>query len=189
MEDLEDDELPPILYDFYTNLRKSKGGMYKLQSLKCIRAGINRYMKDKRNLDIISDIRFTKTNQMFKAVTSYTRKQGLGSTKSTPPIEPDDMALLAQFFTHDYLHEPNARLLQKTVLFNIIYFFCRRGRQNLYTFTQDMFEVGYDADGTEYVFQAIDEQDKNHDSENTDPANDGRMYARAGNYNPTALAQ
>lgn len=51
-------------------------------------------MKDTRNLDIISDIRFTKTNQMFSGVTKKTRKEGLGSTKSFPVIEDEDMAKL-----------------------------------------------------------------------------------------------
>lgn len=45
LHDLEDDELPEILLDLYTNLRKVKGGMYKLQTLKCICAGLNRDTK------------------------------------------------------------------------------------------------------------------------------------------------
>lgn len=182
LDELQNEELPDILYHFYTNLRKAKGGEYKLQSLKCIRAGINRYTKANRNLDIINDIRFTKTNEMFKAVSTKARKEGRGSTRSTPPIEPEDLTLLAKYFYHDFMAVPDPRLLQKSVLFNIIYFFCRRGRQNIYQFTQDMFQLSADPDGTEYVYQAVDELDKNHGIDNTNPANEGRMYATPGQY-------
>lgn len=36
LNELENKELPDILLDFYCNLRKAKGGNYKLQTLKCI---------------------------------------------------------------------------------------------------------------------------------------------------------
>lgn len=119
---------------------------------------------------------------MFKAVSTKARKNGLGSTRSTPPIEPEDLTILAEYFSHDFMNTPDAKLLQKTVLFNIIYFFCRRGRQNIYKFTQDMFDVGYDPDGTEYVFQSKDELDKNHGIDEVLPANDERMYEQPGNF-------
>lgn len=69
-EDIAEEDLPQVLLDFYSNLKKVDGGDYKLQTLKCIRAGINRYTKEHRNLDIISDLHFTRTNEMFKAVST-----------------------------------------------------------------------------------------------------------------------
>ncbi len=72
LDDLSDDELPDILFGFYTSVRREDGEMYKLQSLKCIRASINRYTKEKHNLDIIADTRFIKANEMFHAVTVQT---------------------------------------------------------------------------------------------------------------------
>lgn len=75
LEELENSELPDILLDFYCNLRKAKGGEYKLQTLKCIRAAINRHTKTTRNLDIISDLSFTKANEMFKGVSTKARKE------------------------------------------------------------------------------------------------------------------
>lgn len=117
---------------------------------------------------------------MFKAVATQLRKKGLGSTRSYPPIEPEDLAVVSEYFHHDIMNKPNPRTLQQNVLFNIIYFFCRRGRQNIHAFTQAHFEIGHDPDGTEFVFQAIDEQDKNHDIDVSDPAHEGRMYAQPG---------
>lgn len=181
-DELSDDELPAILLDFYTDLRKVDGGMYKLQTLKCLRAGINRYTKEKRNLDIIKDVKFTKTNEMFKAVSAKARKEGRGSTKNYPPIEDDDMAKLAQYFDHDVLNSPDPRKIQKCALFYIIYWFCRRGRENLYDMTTDTFKIGTEYDGKQYVYQAVDEQDKNHGPDNPLPAKQGRMYETPGTY-------
>lgn len=181
-DELADDELPDILYHFYTDLRKVDGGMYKLQTLKCLRAGINRYTKDKRNLDIIKDLSFTKTNEMFKAVTTRARKEGRGSTKNYPPIEDDDMAKLAEYFDHDFMNQPDPKRVQKCAIFYIIYWFCRRGRENLYEMTTSTFEIGTEADGKQFVFQAIDEQDKNHGLDNPLPAKQGRMYEQPGSY-------
>lgn len=179
-DELTNDELPQILLKFYSDLRKVDGGEYKLQTLKCLRAGINRFTKEKRNLDITNDLKFTRTNEMFKAVSVKARKEGRGSTKSYPPIEPDDLNKLAEFFNHDIMNHPNPRKLQKCVLFYIIYFFCRRGRENIYDMTIDTFQVATEFDGVQYVYQAIDEQDKNHGIETNDPAKQGRMYQQPG---------
>lgn len=181
LTELADDDLPDILFNFYTDLRKVNGQEYKLQTLKCLRAGLNRYMKEKRNLDIIQDVKFTRTNEMFKAVTTKARKQGRGSTKNYPPIEEDDLARLAAYFDHDFMNNPDPKKVQRCLLFYIIYWFCRRGRENLHAFTVDQFKIGTEADGTQFVYQAVDEMDKNHGPDNPLPAKEGRMYEQPGN--------
>lgn len=178
LEEIADDDLPEILLNFYTDLRKVDGGQYKLQTLKCLRAGINRFTKEKRNLDIIQDVRFTRTNEMFKAVTTQARREGRGSTKSYPPIEEEDLAKLAQYFDQDFMNNPNPKKLQKCLIFYIIYFFCRRGRENLRDMTIHTFQVTTDADGVQYVYQAIDK----YGPDNQLPAKQGRMYEQPGNY-------
>ena len=66
-EEFHDDELPDMLDTFYSDLRRKDGELYKLQSLKCIRAGINRYTKEHRNIDITADPSFSIANECFKA--------------------------------------------------------------------------------------------------------------------------
>ena len=44
------------LTNFCSDLSKNDGDIYKIQSLKCIRVGINRHTKEHRNIDIISDL-------------------------------------------------------------------------------------------------------------------------------------
>lgn len=119
---------------------------------------------------------------MFLAVSKQICKAGLGTTKSYPPIEPEDLTKTAEFFIHDVMNKPDPKKIQKCLLFNIIYFFCRRGRENIYDFTHDMFALQTDPDGTQFVYQSKDEMDKNHGVEENSKPNDGHMYEQPGNY-------
>ena len=174
LHDITKAAFPSILEEFYPNCRRVNGEDYKLQSLKCIHAGINRWTKANRNLDIIADPRFSKANEIFKGVSK------IATTKSYPVIEQQDLERIVAYFLHDIMNEPNPRKLQKCVLFYIIYFFIRRGCENLYEMQMNTFEIGTDPDGRQYIFQAIDEFDKNHRINDTESANQGRIYELPG---------
>ena len=176
VEQLTIDNLPDILSDFYSNLKKIDGGNYKLQSIKCIRAGINRYMKAEKNIDIISNDKFVKANEMFQGVSKQLRMTGLGSVKSTPVITEEDLTKISEYFTHDIMNNPDPKKIQQCLIFYIIYFFCRRGRENLYEMKFNTFQVDLDSTGRRYVFQAIDEYDKNHGIDRNEPANEAKMF-------------
>ena len=180
LEDIDMNDLPKILENFYPNLRRVDGEDYKLQSIKCIRAGINRWTKSNRNTDIIGDVRFTKANEIFKGVSKIARENGKGTTKSTPVIAQEDLERIPNYFLHDVLNNPDPKKLQRCVLFYVIYFFCRQGRENLYEMQTDTFDIGMDPDGRQYIYQARDELDKNHRQNDTDPANQGRIYQQPG---------
>ena len=62
IKDLTIDNLPDILMNFYTKVRKVNCENYKL---KCIHAGINQFMKARKGIDIISNESFVKANEMF----------------------------------------------------------------------------------------------------------------------------
>ena len=55
--------------------------------------------------------------------------------------------------------------------------------ENLYTMRQDTFKVIVEPDGTEYLIQNVDELDKNHGADDPNKTNEGRIYAKAGEYN------
>ncbi len=159
-----DAELPNLLESFYSDVHNKQGERYKLQSLKCILAGLNRHFKETRNLDIISDPLFTKSNEMFKGVVKQICKMGLGSTISFPVIPDEDMIKLGDYFEQDFSGKVlvNPWKLQQAVMFMVMYFTCRRGRENLYEMTPEMYKIYTDATGKKYVAQAVDELDKNH---------------------------
>lgn len=181
-EEIETDQLPKVLEDFYVELRKADcEGEYKLSTLKCIRAAINRHYKEKRCLDILADKRFIRSNEMFQGVTRRAKFEGRGETQSKPAIEPEDLEALNTYFKEGLEGPPNAKKLQEIVLFHVIYQMGRRGRQNLRPMTKETFKVAADPDGRRYIYQAIKELDKNHNETYTDPSHDARIYEIPGN--------
>ena len=62
-------------------------------------------------------------------------------------------------------------------MFNIIYFFCHHGKENLHAMTKYTFKIKVDYEGTRYLQQQeVDEMDKNNHEESTDLANQAKMY-------------
>ncbi len=145
-----DAALPALLEHFYTDLRQKNRQMYKLQSLKCILAGLNRFIKEQRGIDIITDSRFHKTNEMFKGMAKVTCKAGLGSTSSFPPIPDEDLECLITYFYQDF-EEPNPRKLQQAVIFSLMFHTCRRGRENMHEMKPDTYCVEHDAQNCKFV--------------------------------------
>ena len=67
-------------------------------------------------------------------------------------------------------------------MLDIMFHLVRRGRENLREQTKDTFAIAVDSQNRIYVYQAVDELDKDH-RENDDPQNsttDGRMYEQPG---------
>ena len=82
------------------------------------------------------------------------------------------------------LEPPNARNLQEIVIFYILFYMCRRDRENLRTMknTFQVAIVNEDAQKGRYIYQAVDECDKNHSANDTKASNDGRIYEIPGNF-------
>ncbi len=181
LDEITDADLPQILKTFYTELRQKDGSVYKLASLKCIRAGLNRHFKETLSIDIISDPCFTRSNQMFKGVAKVCRKKGVASTRSFPIIPDEDMEKFGEHFYQDFKNGPvNAKKLQQTILFCLIYFTCRCSWENLHEMTPQTFHILTDANGKKFVTQNIDELDKNHQADSTEIANKAKMFETPG---------
>lgn len=180
-DDIETDQLPQILSDFYTELRKADcEGEYKTSTLKCIRAAINRYYKGKRSLDILQDPRFIISNEMFKGVTKKAKEDGRGEVNSTPPIEEEDLKKVSAYFERNLAGPPDAEKLQEVVLFYVVYFMCRRARQNLRNMKKNTYAIASDPSGREYIYQAVKEHDKNHKADDLGANNQARIYENPG---------
>ena len=178
---LKDEQLPGILTKFYTDVRSSiTGERFKTGSLKVIRAGLNRHFKVTRSIDIVADDQFRRANLVFDGVQVKAKKEGKGVTKSTPHISPEDLAVLGEYFYVDHITRPHPKKLQQAVQFYIMYFFCWRGQENLYDMKKNHFELIVQPDGSKFVRQAIDEKDKNHGVNDTEMANQAKMYEQPG---------
>ena len=101
-------------------------------------------------------------------------------------ISNDDITKLGHYFQQNYETgtDIDPRKLQECVMFYILFFFCRRGQENLHDMTLNTYSVQTDDKGRKYVYQAIDEIDKNHTADDSDPTNQGRMYENPGKNNP-----
>ena len=179
---ISNDELPNILENFYSDLHTKKDhDLYKSQSMKCMRSNLNRYFKSVRQLDIITDPKFVEANEMFKGMTVQAKKHGRGMQKSTIPIDDIDLKKMTDYFNDvDYMNNPQPIKLQQTVLYNLIFYTCRRSMENLEYMSLNHYKVIVQPDGTHYVVQNIDKLDKNHREDSFRLANEGRMYANPG---------
>ena len=175
-EDLPLDELDKLLENFYINVRKQDSTLYKASAFNLLRFGINKHLKKNKNLDIANDKIFAKSNQMYLAVCSKLKKEGLALKVHKTPITNGDMRLLYQSGVFD---PTNPTGLIRKVFFEVMFFLCRRGRQNLREMTPASLKIVVDEDGFKYVCMGKDEMTKNHRKAD-DASSESRMYALAG---------
>ena len=172
-------QLSAMLVNFYADVRKKKGAHYKLSALKSIRFGLARHFSSEHGIDIIKDPTFKRANEVFYAVCVGLKRAGLGKVDHTPSLEENDLKYI---YCSTTMSAKTPTGLQHETWFDIMYFLCRRGRENLSTMTKDTFKVATDSHGREYVYQHKDELDKNH-RENVDSnqsVTEGRMYVVPG---------
>ena len=129
-------------------------------TMKCIRAGINRYYKTSRSLDMISDPRFIQENEMFKGMARVGKDEGRGEINSHSSILPEHFKKLSVYFKAKMARPPNAVVLQEIVIFNVIYNMGCRGCENLRKMTFKTFDLAVDPSGRCYMYQKIKEADK-----------------------------
>ena len=177
IEDITVAELNGILYKFYSAMQPQRRTEdYSVQSIKCIRSGLSRHFRKELGVDIAKDALFVQANEMFKAITVEAKKKGKGVKQLYPQISQLDLERIAEYFAHDHV-----TTLQQNMIFDIIYYFCSRGRENLYTMKRiTSFKLITKTDGSQYVVQHIDELDKNHGPGDSTKTNEGRMYATGG---------
>ena len=116
--------------------------------------------------DISKDPEFVSSYEVFVAVCTKLKKSGLGDTTHYPPIEKEDLNQLYFGNHHAFNVQTPLGLFQK-VWYEIMFYMCRRGRENAREMTRETFKIAKDASGREFIYQAVGEHDKNHN------ANDG----------------
>lgn len=203
LEELPTNELPLVLEQFYSEVRKKESKnsppvpensaenddddperLYKNTTLKAIRGALARHFKETRSIDIISSEKFIRANQIFEGVQKINKEFGTGNIVSKPPIDDADLAKITEYFERGMNGPTNPALLQELCLFYVVLYMCRRGRENLRNMKKNTFALATDPeDHREYIFQQIDEADKNHSHNDTDKSNDGRIYEVPGKYN------
>lgn len=139
--------LDDYLRFFYSSLKKQDGNYYTPASLICVRAALHRYFCINRpEVNIIADVRFSKSNRMLKTMVSLFKKSGQPKTKVYSVIEMNDMAKIKQYFDRS---SPEA--LQNEIIFNLIYFFGFRGRETLPLLSKESINIETDSNGKRFL--------------------------------------
>ena len=82
LDQTSNEDLLQLIENFYCDAHTKADERYNTGSFKSIRSNINRYFKEKRGVNIITDTAFVKANLMFKAVQVQAKKDGKGKRKS-----------------------------------------------------------------------------------------------------------
>jgi hypothetical protein len=162
------DSLDSLLTNFYACVRKEDGTPFTVSTFISLRYSLARVIKEKYHFDIINDILFTKSNEVFSALIIDLKKTGNAIIKHFPIISDDDLKLIAEMPTNT----PSS--LQLKVWFTIHLHFVLRGRENLHDMIKSDL-IFYTEDGIEKI-QMRDKLTKNHRSD-TKPSVDGVISA------------
>lgn len=119
LPEITDEELPGVLEGFFVALHSSKKEKYKSSSLKCARAALNRHFKDTRAIDIISDSRFIRVNELFTGILKQNKAEGRGNVVHKEPISDEDLERIHKYFETNVTENPTPRNLQEIILFNV----------------------------------------------------------------------
>ena len=174
------ESLAAVLKLFYIEARKEDGTAYSKSTLNSFRFGLNRHYISTRDINIINDPAFNETNKAFGAKCVELKRQGLAKVKHKQPICQEDLQKLYECGIFDI---SNPVTLQNKIFFEVMLYFCRRGRQNLRQLKKTDFSVMTDGKGNKYVRKITDELTKNR-RENDDGLDGGIMLENSGPHCP-----
>ena len=123
-----------MLQRFYAGVRKPNGELYKPATMNSFRFGFQRYFLNRLGFDIIKAPDFSLSNACFKNMLKTNIKSGKGDINHYPEIDTEDVKKLYSSFD---LNSPTGLL--KKVWFDIMFFLCRRGRENLRSVNKSTF--------------------------------------------------
>ncbi len=182
-------DLNEHLRNFYACIKKkgkganTDGGLYKINAFTNLKYGLARFIKSSMGYDIVDDVAFESSGQVYKAMLKKLAREGYGGTNHMVSISEEDLALLFSGTHHAFdVNTPVG--LQQKVWFDIVFYLCRRGQENQRNMKKATYQVSTDASGRDFVYQAISEADKNHSGSRIRPEDttgESRIYELPGN--------
>lgn len=141
MENMTVGQLDTNLWRFYAEARNKSGESYSKSSL------LERYLNAlplSRGLKLSSDPRFKRSNEILNAQIVRLKRQGKENVTHKPALESEDLMKLK---TWPAIALSNPLALLNNVWFNVVLFFCRRGREGQRQFEKTSFKFEVDASG------------------------------------------
>jgi len=126
------------------------------------------WLKNDSKIDILNDPVFETSNTIFANYTKSLKDKGKGSVTHYPVISPNDLKKVPHT-----LDKNNPQELQLLTWFYIMFYFCRRGRENLCNMKKEDL-IFYETDG-KTVIALKNESTKNHSEIDEDSENGGRI--------------
>ena len=116
---------------FYLEPRNVEGKSYSRNTMKAIRAGLNRFLScspQRKTFSIFRDKEFQSANEALDVtLKDHARKGLISSTKHKRPISQEDLEAL---YSNNQLGLENPGSLVNTAWFYIVLYFGKRGREN-----------------------------------------------------------
>ena len=151
----EIDQIPPeeldnILQLFYVEVRKQDGQEYEPQCLKVMRAGIDRYLREKEyGVSIVKGEAFRKSQDVLEGVARQLRKKGKGKVPNRArSLSNDEVAIL---WDSGQLGGETPRSLIQTLWWNNCLHFGMRSREEHHNILVQDFEIQFDDAGRKFL--------------------------------------
>ena len=108
---------------------------------------MQRHIQSLRKFDIINNVAFKLSNEMFKSVMTLLKQSGKANFQQKDVITEADMEKL---YTSKTLDITTAQGLQYIVFIDIMFYTCRGGRENLRKMSKADFQLKHDIQGRRY---------------------------------------
>ena len=177
---LSKSELNEILSKFWPSIRTENGLSLKKNSFKSVRYGIVAYFRKSRKIDINGDSEFSKSNVIYQAAVTSLNQEGHGATSHKEPLSKEDIDKL---YDHPIVFSTNTPTgLMNKVFFEVMFYLCRRGRENLKEHKKSTFTIKTDTTGRRYVCHVVRALSKSDcvDVGPSDKTGEVRMYEEQG---------
>jgi hypothetical protein len=144
-----------LLCEFYASVRKNDGTEFQATSLSSIRYSIVRLMKEKLNMDIVTNDTFRKSNSVHKAMQRKLKTAGKGFIKHFDVITDADLQKIVQMKWDSPVR------LQWRVWVTLMIHFLNRGNENIHDMKKGDIMLSMNDKGKKCI-QLRDFQTKNH---------------------------
>lgn len=160
-EKVPDSILNNYLRLYYATLRREDGTYYAPASLICIRAAIHRHLVSAEincKIDILNGENFRRANGVLKAMVKKYLESGQEKPREFERITDEDLKAIHNYFAEN---KDDPESLQRECLFNILFFFQLRGRENLRALTKASIGFATGEENREFAFIRVNLMQKN----------------------------